>query len=161
MKQPIDYHYRLTTANKAIEIIAKYGRHFFSLQGDRPNTPEPNRVSFFERRNGRLWFVDKWTQKATYVAYRRGRWKHFSDGGTLRDLICNMADWINGKKERFPIDSLGPFPSWCCDGDLWGYGKDMAKVRHEIIDLLVQPSRFLTEAGLVNTPDRITAPYTV
>ena len=125
-------HARLNVANQAIEIIASHGRKFFSLHAD-GRTEGPERVSRFELRDGgRLWFIDKYTQKAIYVAYRRGRWSGFSEGGTLRDLVCAMADWITGKRKDFPSKAFGPWPDYVCGGDLWGYGPDMAKVREQI-----------------------------
>lgn len=130
--------FRMYTANKAIVIIASHGRQFFSSHAEGRNDHEPKRISHFEFRNNRLWFIDKYTQKAIYIAYRRGAWRGFSEGGTLRDLVCEMADWINGKHEQFPVNRLGPWPKWVCDGDLWGYGGSMAKVREEISALLAE-----------------------
>lgn len=128
---------RVAIANRAIEIIAGYGRKFFSLHGD-GRVEGPERISRFELRdNGRLWFIDKYTQKAIYVAYRRGRWSGFSEGGTLRDLVCAMADWITGKRKDFPVNAFGPWPDYVCDGDLWGYGADMVAVREQIRELSI------------------------
>lgn len=127
---------RLLVANKAIEIIASHGRKFFSLQADKPRAAE-NRISKFLFVNGRLWFEDKYTGRRIYVAWRRGRWRGFSEGGTLRALIESMADWIIGKRPEFPLSKLGPFPEWVCGGDLWGYGEDMDIVRQEISRLAV------------------------
>jgi len=124
---------RLKLSNRSLEIIASHGRRFFSTQSDRPTYGGPERISRFEiGRAGRLWFIDKYTEKPIYVAYRRGDWRGFSDGGTLRSLVCAMADWIGGKRSDFPLEHLGPWPTWVCQGDLWGYGDDMHKVREEI-----------------------------
>jgi hypothetical protein len=126
---------RTDIANKAVEIIASHGRKFFSLEAE-GRTVERNRISRFELSdNGRLWFVDKYSQKPIYVAYRRGHWRGFSEGGTLRSLVCSLADWINGKTE-FPLDRLGPWPDWLCGGDLWGYGSEMQIVREKVKALL-------------------------
>jgi hypothetical protein len=131
---------RVAMANRAIEIIASHGRKFFSLHADGRKTEEPERLSRFElRQNGRLFFIDKYTQRPIYVAYRLGRWRGFSDGGTLRALVEELADWINGKCNDFPLNHLGPWPEWICGGDLWGYGEEMAKVREQITELLKVP----------------------
>lgn len=126
---------KITIANGAIKIIAAHGRKFFSLHAE-GKTDVPERISRFELRDGRLFFVDKYSQKSIYVAYRRGRWSGFSEGGTLRALICAMADWISGKRDDFPINHLGPWPQCVCDGDLWGYGESMSRVRNQIRDLV-------------------------
>jgi hypothetical protein len=132
----VDKKDRLELANKAIEIVASHGRKFFSLHADGGNPSKPNRISKFEFREGRLWFVDKYTQKAIYVAYRRGRWAGFSEGGTLRDLVEALADWIVGKRKEFPLNHFGPFPLWACGGDPWAYGFDMHVVREDVGRLL-------------------------
>lgn len=133
-----DKHRRVAIANEAIKIISSHGRKFFSLRGDgRDNQFKEDRVSYFQLRdNSRLWFIDKYTQKAIYTSYRKRHWKGFSEGGTLWRLVCEMADWIAGKRKDFPENHLGPWPKWICDGDLWGYGDDMAIVRQKIGELL-------------------------
>ena len=130
---------RLATANKVIEIIAGHGRKFFSTYTEgRSSKLDPERVSHFSIQNGKIWFIDKYSQKAIYVAYRRGRWRHFSEGGTLRDLVLALYDWIRGDPEGFQFHRFGPWPSWVCgDGDLWGYGlEEMAIVREKVKQLI-------------------------
>jgi hypothetical protein len=123
---------RLSIANRAIAVISAHGRKFFSLSAE-GRTVTHNRISRFElRAHGQLWFVDKYTQKSIYTSYRRGRWRGFSEGGTLRALVCEMADYISGKRKDFPVTCFGPWPEWVCGGDLWGYGEDMKVVRDEI-----------------------------
>lgn len=130
----IDKQHRVRVANEVIEVIASHGRKFFSLHGDGYRTDEPDRVSRFELRGGRLWFIDKWSQKPVYVAYK-GRWRHFSEGGTLQSLIENMGKWIRGMGE-FPEWAFGPWKPFVCGGDLWGYGDDMAVVRSKVFAIL-------------------------
>lgn len=125
---------RIDQANRVIEAIAEHGRKFFSLHAD-GRQDEPNRISKFELVNGRLFFLDKWTQKRTYVFYRRGQWIHFSEGGTLRALVEGMADWIVGKRKDFPR-AFGPWPEWICEGDLWGYGSDMSIVQQKVTEIV-------------------------
>jgi hypothetical protein len=127
---------RVGIANKAVEIIASHGRKFFSLAAEGRQV-ENNRISRFELHdNGRIWFIDKYSQKPIYVMWRRSHWRGFSEGGTLQDLICALADWIVGKKEQFPIKHFGPWPQIVCDGDLWGYGPEMEIVRAAIKQLV-------------------------
>jgi len=129
---------RVKIANQAIEVIASHGRKFFSLAAEGRQVAE-NRISRFELHdNGRLWFIDKYSQKPIYVMYRRGGWRHFSEGGTLRDLVCAFADWIVGRKETVQMGYFGPWPEWVCGGDLWGYGDEMKIVREKLKALLVK-----------------------
>jgi hypothetical protein len=114
---------RLEVANGMIRIISEHGRKFFA---------HSNGLSHFEldQVTGRLWFIDGYTHKRIYTAYRRGRWRGFSDGGTLRALIENMSDFI---MKGDPIRAhFGPWRKELCDGDLWGYGDSMQAVRDEI-----------------------------
>lgn len=124
---------RIEQANKAIDIIASYGRNFFSNY-DNDRRPRRSLSRFMLDESGHLYFVDDYTCAAIYVMYRRGSWHGFSHGGTLRTLVCEMADWITGRREKFPQEFLGPWPKWVCgDGDLWGYGlHEMATVREKI-----------------------------
>ena len=55
--------------------------------------------------------------------------ERFSEGETLRGLVCAMADWITGKRKDFPVNDFGPWPDYVRGGDLWGYGVDMATVK--------------------------------
>lgn len=113
---------RLETANEFIKIISEHGRHFFKFQ---------DYISYFCLDSmGRIRFVDKYTHKPVYVAYK-GCWKGFSDSGTLHRLVECLADYIRGVESDFgkPLDHLGPWPESCCQGDLWEYGDDMQLVR--------------------------------
>ena len=111
---------RLARANKLIRTIASTGHRFFRHKED---------VSFFELgKRGHVFFVDSYTKKRIYVHLSNGRWRGFSNGGTLRSLVCALRDWIT-KGTNVPSSTFGPWPSWYCNGDLWGYGDDMGKVR--------------------------------
>jgi hypothetical protein len=115
---------RLTKANQMLVIISAHGRHFFKHE---------NKVSSFIFKKGQLFFVDCYTQKSIYVAYK-GRWNSFSEGGTLRSLVEALANYIK-HDDKPPLDHLGPWPKWICGGDLWGYGEDMAQVQRECNEL--------------------------
>lgn len=114
---------RLGEANAVLVAISQRGRCFFAHQG---------RVSRFEiDLAGKLWLRDKYTWKRCYVAYRY-RWRHFSDGGTLRRLVDALANYIR-TGHRIPGRLFGPWPESYCRGDLWGYGKaEMAALRAEL-----------------------------
>lgn len=110
---------RLVRANELLATIAGCGRRFFRHK---------ERVSQFELdERGRLWLHDCWTDKRVYVAYR-GRWRHFSEGGTMRTLIEALSRYVRSG-ERLNPNYFGPWPPICCDGDLWGYGYHMECVR--------------------------------
>ena len=110
---------RTKIANEMLNAIASCGRRFFAHDG---------RVSRFELdERGRIWFVDKYTQKRIYTHYRY-EWLGFSDGGTLRSLVLRLRDFI-ATGARLPMSTFGPWPEWVCGGDLWGYGEDMEAVR--------------------------------
>lgn len=109
---------RAAKANELLVAIAACGRRFFHHDG---------RVSRFDvDARGRVWFIDKYTQKRIYTHYRY-EWHGFSEGGTLRVLIENLRDFI--RTGQAPDLGLGPWPAWVCGGDLWGYGEDMQKVQ--------------------------------
>lgn len=109
---------RAEQASRFLTAIAGCGRKFFAHNG---------RVSRFEVDDrGRVWFVDSYREHRIYTHYE-GRWRGFSEGGTLRSLVCVLRDFIRtGEQQRL---HLGPWPDWICNGDLWGYGADMATVR--------------------------------
>lgn len=106
---------RIYEANYALLTISIFGRRFFYNQLH-------NRVACFEMTiDGRLWFRDDYTDRRIYVAHR-GRWRHFSHGGTLRRLVDGLARYIRTGEQISPRH-FGPWPDHYCDGDLWGYGR--------------------------------------
>lgn len=110
---------RLAQANELLTTIASCGRKFFSHE---------SRISHLELRRGRVWFIDKYTEKAIYTHYELGRWRGFTEGGTLRSLVIALRKWITSG--QFPeYNHLGPWPDWYCGSDPWGYKQDMALVR--------------------------------
>jgi hypothetical protein len=122
---------RLQKANALLETIADCGRKFF-----RHN----DLVSRFELdRRGRIWFIDAYRSARIYTHYTRGRWRGFSEGGTLRDLVIALRNYIATGKLINPVH-FGPWPDWYCDGDVWGYGQDMEKVRAKAIELEIIPT---------------------
>lgn len=103
----IEKQKRIESANQLIQSIAGCGRKFFHHKGN---------VSRFELdKRGRVWFVDGYNGARIYTHYTSGRWRGFSEGGTLRGLVIALRDFITREK---PIGfALGPFPDWYSGGD--------------------------------------------
>lgn len=109
---------RCEEVNVLLVVIASCGRRFFGHEG---------RVAFFEvDPRGRVWFTEEYSQRRIYT-HKTGKWKWFHHGGTLRSLCGDLAAYI-AKGTPVP-NHFGPWPDWYCEGDLWGYGGDMANVR--------------------------------
>ena len=111
---------RVEAVNKLIKVIADHGRGFFKTGDNYAKMEVDNR--------GRIWFIDDYTGKRIYTHYN-GRWRGFSHGGTLKDLVKGFRDYISKGVTHSYVPKFGPWPSHFCDGDLWGYGNDMVKVR--------------------------------
>jgi hypothetical protein len=126
---------RCERANELLRVIASCGRRFFSQDEDRLQRMENPQISRLEVDDrGRVWFTDKYTQKRIYLHYEY--WKRgFSDGGTLRSLVCSLRDYIMTGK-RLHAWHFGPWPAEYCRGDLWGYGEDMQQVRDAALRLV-------------------------
>lgn len=121
---PDGWPMRMYLCNRIIEVIAKYGRHFLSSNSDR-REPEANPfIAQFEvDQCGKLWYIDRYKQRPILV--RLDKWRGFSDGGTLRDVIEHMRDHIVEDK-----------PLRLHFAEYWGYGEDMQKVAHEVTALM-------------------------
>jgi hypothetical protein len=79
---------RLAKANEFIWVIATHGRKFFNHQG------AISRLLFDGQ--GRVSFWDSYSKKYIY-AYANCRWNGFTNGGTMRDLITRLREYIQGK----------------------------------------------------------------
>lgn len=121
---------RIKIANDIIRLIGGCGRNFFNHQ---------TVVSHFVLVSDRLRFHDSYSRKSIYVAYP-GKWRGFTNGGTMRSLIENLRDFIT---HRAPIKAyFGPWPEWVCEGDLWGYGKEtMETLRADLQPLLERAAK--------------------
>jgi len=117
---------RCLAANQLLRTISENGRHFFRT-GDF--------VAFLELDSrGRVWFTDDYTREQIYTHYERTRWRNFSRGGTMRELIVALRKYIV-YGTRLGSKQLGPFPSYNCGGDPWGYGEGMEVVREKAKEL--------------------------
>jgi hypothetical protein len=129
---------RVKKANDLIAAIAGCGRKFFCYKDALARLEQDER--------GRVWFVNEFNNERVFTHYD-GEWKKFAHGGTLRSLIKDLRDYITSGKQINP-SVFGPWPSWYCDGDLWGYGKDMDTVRSAAISLgIIKDIHVLVEAN--------------
>jgi hypothetical protein len=114
---------RMAHANDILLSVSRHGRRFFYC-------PRADRVARFEMdAHGCLRFRDEYTDRVIRLV-KGGKWRGFNNGGTLRRLVEDLAEYIRtGEKIR---NHFGPWPEWICDGDLWGYGESIKQVRSEI-----------------------------
>ena len=124
---------RIVKVNQMIKVIGDCGRRFFySKDHDRYAAIEMDS-------RGKIWWIDDYTGKRIYTHYIYN-WKGFSHGGTLRNLVEHFRNYVS-KGKPINLNFFGPWPDYYCNGDLWGYGKDiMKKVRDEAGRLFGDPS---------------------
>lgn len=115
-------HDRAQIVNQLVIDISSFGRRFF--YSPKNMAGGTSTAHFFVDARGAIWFVDDYTEKPIYVAYRN-RWQNFSHGGTLRALVQAMAEFIRSG-QPIPAGHFGPWQHIGDDRDLWGYGKDAA-----------------------------------
>jgi hypothetical protein len=115
-------HERVAEVNALIKTISDYGRRFFFNE-------RSNRVAhMFIGHRGHLYFVDDYSGVPIYVAYS-GRWSRFSHGGTLRNLVDELANYVR-TGAQLSIGWIGP--ERFDDSNIWGYAaEEMAKCRAE------------------------------
>lgn len=107
---------RVEHANALIKVISEHGRKFFDHKGT---------IATLELdKNGKVWFVSEYSKARVYTHFS-GQWRGFHHGGTLRDLVCAMRDYIT-KGTLIPIDWIAPTRRNPDNGDIWGYGKEAA-----------------------------------
>jgi hypothetical protein len=111
---------RLAKANELLAVIAGTGRKFFAHRGT------VSRLELDAR--SRVWFVDAYTGRRIYTHHSWGEWRGFTQGGTMRVLVVWIQKYVLWGNQ-FPASQFGPWPSWVCGSDLWGYGEDIQKVR--------------------------------
>ncbi|WP_204366679.1 hypothetical protein [Shewanella sp. POL2] len=107
---------RVEHANALIKVISEHGRKFFDYKGT---------IATLELdKNGKVWVIDEYTKARIYTHYK-GDWRGFNHGGTLKNLICLMREYIT-KGTQISIYWLAPAPKFCDGEDIWGYGKEAA-----------------------------------
>ena len=109
---------RIINANKFLEVAAKCGRCFFEHEGF---------VSYFGTyRNGRVYFVDYFTNKKICIDTPTKNWDGFTSGGTLKEFINALGEYIRlGEKLNLSYFTDKGFMG---DKHIWGYGDDLEKL---------------------------------
>lgn len=112
---------RLEQVNALVTVISTYGRRFFY------NATNDRIAQMVIGKGGHLYWVDDYTRKPIYIA-REDHWRYFSHGGTLRDLVKRLAQYVRDGKP-LPLDWIGPKRN--SDGsNIWGYAaEEMEKCR--------------------------------
>jgi hypothetical protein len=109
---------RLGHANALIEVISRHGRRFFRNR-------ESGAIARLELdARGRVWLIDEYRGARVYVAYR-GRWRGFSHGGTLQNLVESLHHYIQRGDLLHP-EYIAPTRMDPKNGDIWGYGFEAA-----------------------------------
>src|SRR3546814_9147698 len=116
---------RVLNANKILDAIAAHWRRFFYNE-------RAQRVSSFRLSpSGSLYFMDHYLGAMIQPLDEKG-WDGFTNGGTLRALVEDLAQYIDTGRP-IPSGHFGPWSPTLSRGDLWGYGvSEMAKVRGAI-----------------------------
>ena len=132
---------RLDHANELIQIIASHGRKFFFNE-------KKNQTASMIIVNGRVFFIDDFTGKAIYT-HKTGfchYWRGFSHGGTLKNLVEMMRDYVT-KGVQIPEYYLGCERSFT-NGNIWGYSPDeMQAVREKALMLPIIYSKNTNNGG--------------
>lgn len=106
---------RLTSVNEFIRIIGSCGRQFFR------NDLHESFASMEVDARGKVWFIDDYTTQRIYTHYE-GRWRGFSHGGTLRDLVQVFREHI--KRGGQIHSQYFQTRAWMSGGHPWGYPKE-------------------------------------
>lgn len=118
MEDLTELWHRVRQANKVIAAIAAHGRRFFY-------SPSFDRTSKFGLdRYGQVWYVDHYTGMKLHP-FGDQAWPGFTNGGTLRRLIADLAQYIVDGK---PLPVTRFFTHWAYDDEA------VAAVRAEILE---------------------------
>lgn len=122
---------RAEQVNQVIRIITDHGRQFFYRQ-------TVNRYANMEvDHRSKVWFIDDYsgTRIFTHETVWGGKWRGFSHGGTLRDLVKELGITSALVNHSTP-DYLGP--ERIDDSNIWGYDEEAMKaVRKQVSALPV------------------------
>lgn len=115
---------RCEQANQAIQIIAAHGRRFFY------SASKQTYASMEVDERGRVWYIDYSSRKRIYTHPTPwNRWRGFSSGGTLRNVVEGFRDFILTGK---PLDPFYLGPERFNGENIWGYPEgEMQKVREQ------------------------------
>ncbi len=120
MSRLLEKQDRVDRVNALVVVIAACGRQFFQHK---------NRVARMEiDERGCLWWTDQYSGVRIYT-HKEGRWRGFTNGGTLKSLVEALRDYVRTGEPLGPY--FGPWPHRVGGGDLWGYGEEaMERVRN-------------------------------
>ena len=125
-----DKQARIVHANQLIQAIASHGRKFFrSSKGE---------VAEFELdAHGKVWYRDDYSRAMIPLGVHC-RWKGFTHGGTLRDLVERMWCYI---ESGVTIDRVCIGFDRADGSNIWGYKvEDMQACRLECYALpIIEP----------------------
>lgn len=110
---------RCEYANRLIEVISSYGRSFFYSR----RRDSVARLSFDKR----VYLHDE--GGATIEVKASSKWKGFSHGGTLRDLVLQMRNYVQ-RGERIDPAYLG-IDRQIGEGNIWGYPPEQMRLCRE------------------------------
>lgn len=107
---------RCEYANRLIEVISSYGRCFFySRKNDRVARLSFDHCVVLHDESGTM-----------IVAKAIGKWQGFSHGGTLRDLVLQMRNYVI-RGERIDPAYIG-IDCQIGGGNIWGYPPDQMRL---------------------------------
>ena len=131
---------RAEQVNQVIRIIADHGRRFFFNQ-----TAQRYACMEVDRR-GKVWFIDDYSGKRifTHETLWGGKWRGFSHGGTLKDLVKELRDYIC-TGEPLHRGYLGP--ERLNDSNIWGYDEEGMRAVREAAGALPVFRQPVTEAA--------------
>lgn len=110
---------RCEYANRLIEVISSYGRFFFYSR----HHDAVARMSF----GPRVYLHDE--RGAVIEVKASSKWKGFSHGGTLRNLVLQMRNYIQ-RGERIDPAYLG-IDRQIGTGNIWGYSPEQMRLCRE------------------------------
>jgi len=109
---------RCEYANRLIQVISSYGRFFFYSR----SCDSVARLTFDQR----VYLHDE--KGATIEVKASSKWKGFSHGGTLRDLVLQMRNYVM-RGERIDPAYLGIDRR--LGGNIWGYPPEQMRLCRE------------------------------
>jgi len=112
---------RLENVNAFIKVIGDHGRRFFYYS-------KSDRYAHMQLdARGRVWFVDDYSGERIYT-HRNWRWRGFTHGGTLRNIVEVFRDHIKKGVRIHP--SYFTIKSWMGSEHPWGYPLDSLEILH-------------------------------
>lgn len=111
----MDKKERLEAINKLITFISERGRRFFYCKSK-------DRTAYMKIKNGRVYFVDDYTEEDVYAYTHYTDRNGFSHGGTLWAMVCDFSEYI-----RKGNDANGSHGYSGLYSEYWGYDDESTK----------------------------------